>query len=225
MEEVPAVVGLAITHLILYGAGAPAAYIYRRRIDGMLLHALTFLWVPAALLVFSYLGIASGGRSSLLLSVGLLLVRIGMVNNFLNLARTRDGARKIARRKALAGARRFFERELSGRSPRLSDAWFPYVLAFGLGPSADRWARSFGAAGAGGSVTAAHSASGSSSSSSGSSGGWTGGGGNFGGAGASASWAAAAGGLAGGVSAPSSGGGGGGGGGGGSSGGGGGGGW
>ncbi len=224
LEEPGAVIGLAISHLILYVAGVIAASLYQKRIENLALATLTFLWVPLVFLLFSYRGAAGGGRSSLFLLLGVLLVRIGITNNLFNVARTRDGARKIARRKALTAARRHFERELAGRSPRLSDAWYPYILAFGLGPAADRWGKAFGAAGAAAAIASSGSTSGSGSSSP-SSGGWTGGGGSFGGGGSSASWAAAAGAMAAGVSAPSSSGGGGGGGGGGSSGGGGGGGW
>ncbi|HYR45610.1 MAG TPA: hypothetical protein VER78_01300, partial [Thermoanaerobaculia bacterium] len=156
---------------------------------------------------------------------GLLLLRLGIINNVVNVAKSREGPHKIARRKILAAARRFFQRELASRQPKLSDDWFPYLVALELGNRVDRWFRAYG-----GTRTAVASsgpaAFGSSSSSSVSSGSWTGGGGSFGGAGSSGSWAIAAGALAAGVAAPgSSGGGGGGGGGGGSSGGGGGGGW
>jgi len=141
---------------------------------------------------------------------------------------TKNGAQKIARRKALASAREYFKRELHKPAPALDDSWFPYVVALGLTTEADRWFRAHGAESAALASTIGRSSSSSTSSSSSSGGGWTGGGGAFGGAGASGTWAVAAGALASGVSAPSSsssGGGGGGGGGGGSSGGGGGGGW
>ncbi len=226
VEEPGTLIGLAITHLFLYVAGLIPATMFQKRIDGLAARTLTFLWVPLVLLAFSLRGVFVAGRSSEMLLFAVLLLRLGMINNILNVAKTRDGARKIARRKALAAARRFFQRELAGRSPRLSDSWYPYILAFGLGPAADRWAHAFGAAAQGAMATSSsHSSSSSSSGSSAPSGGWSGGGGSFGGGGSSASWAAAAGAMAAGVSAPSSSGGGGGGGGGGSSGGGGGGGW
>lgn len=224
LDAWPVIIGLAITHAVLYAIGAIAAAAYRKRIDHFGPYSLTFLWVPIVLLGFSLLGIKSGGHSSLMLSIGLLLVRLAIVNNLFNLAKTRDGEKKLARRKTLAAARRYFQNELRESSPKLSDAWFPYVLAFGLGPAADRWFRAFGAAGQSAAARSSSFSSGASASSE-SSGGWSGGGGTFGGAGTSGSWAMAAGALAAGVSAPSSGGGGGGGGGGGSSGGGGGGGW
>jgi uncharacterized membrane protein YgcG len=189
--------------------------------------------VPALLFVFAWLGVRDATRTSLVVVVGTMLLRMAIVVSLFNLAKTRSGPGRIARRKELASALSYFQRELKSPAPRLSDDWFPYVLAFGLSSDADRWFRAHGAAAAATtSMSSARGGSGSrtSSSSSGSSssgGGWTGGGGSFGGAGASSSWAVAAGALAAGVSAPSSSssGGGGGGGGGGSSGGGGGGGW
>jgi hypothetical protein len=120
--------------------------------------------------------------------------------------RSRQRAEGVAFRRRLSAARAFFERELESDQPALRDEWFPWLLAFGLGPKMDSWsvrhagARSYSA----GSTTSASSWS-SGETSSGSSGGWTGfAGGRSGGAGASASWAAAAGTMAAGVSPPSS---------------------
>jgi uncharacterized membrane protein YgcG len=153
----------------------------------------------------------------------LLLWTLAFHKLVLDLLRIRDTPEKIAYRKRIAGARRYFIEQLALPQPALRDEWFPYVLAFGLGTSVDRWFRSFGGQTRSGGFTGSSMSSSSSSSSSSS--GWTGGGGAFGGAGASGSWAVAAGAMAAGVSAPSSSGSGGGGGGGSSSGGGGGGGW
>ncbi len=215
------VIGLLILHGIIAVAALIPARFFQARLDRLDLFSLTFLWAPLLLLSFSFQGIWRGGESSLLLLAGVLLIRVGITNNLFNVAKTRDGPKKIARRKSLTAAREFFKRQLATTSPRLRDEWYPYIVAFGLGKQADRWFHAYGAAAA--SSELGRVSSGSSSSSFGSAGSWTGGGGSFGGAGASASWAAAAGALAAGVSAPSSGGGGGGGGG--SSGGGGGGGW
>jgi uncharacterized membrane protein YgcG len=215
------VIGLLVLHGVIAVAALVPARFFQARLDRLDLHSLTFLWAPLLLLYFSYQGIWRGGESSLLLLVGVLLIRVGITNNLLNVAKTRDGSKKIARRKSLAAAREFFKAQLANRSPRLRDGWYPYIIAFGLGKQADRWFHAYGGEAAASSGLGR--ASSGSSSSLGSSGSWTGGGGSFGGAGASASWAVAAGALASGVSAPSSSGGGGGGGG--SSGGGGGGGW
>src|SRR6266496_3016592 len=138
-------------------------------------------------------------ETSLLLLVGLLLIRVGITNNLFNVARTRDGPKKIARRKVLTAAREFFKGELATRSPRLHHGWYPYIISFGLGKPADRWFHAYGGEAIASSALGRVS-SGSSSSPLGSTGSWTGGGGSFGGAGASASWAVAAGALASGVS-------------------------
>ena len=227
-EDFGTVVGIVIFHGLVYAIGAVCAWVYSRRATKLGALAVLYLWVPALFVFFTYQGLRDAQRTGLWMLAALLALRIGIVWSLLQIAMTKNGARKIARRKALASAREYFKRELRRPVPALDDAWFPYVVALGLTSQADRW---FHAHGAASSAVAASSFGGASSSSSSSSssggGGWTGGGGTFGGAGASASWAVAAGALASGVSAPSSssGGGGGGGGGGGSSGGGGGGGW
>jgi uncharacterized membrane protein YgcG len=223
-EDPGSIVGLLIFHGVVYAVALLMAYVFRKRVDRLDLHSVTLLWAPILFLYFSWKGIASGGQTGLPLLVGLLLLRLGITNNIFNLAKTRDGPRKIARRKLLTAAREFFKSELASRQPNLDDRWYPYVIAFGLGSRADRWFRAYGAPAAAASAGRV-SAGSSSSPASSSSGSWTGGGGAFGGGGASASWAAAAGAIASGVATPGSGGSGGDGGGGGSSGGGGGGGW
>ncbi|HEX4440977.1 MAG TPA: DUF2207 domain-containing protein [Thermoanaerobaculia bacterium] len=226
-ENLGTVVGIVIFHGLVYALGAVSAWIYSRRITTLGPFSALILWVPALFVFFTFQGLRDAQRTGLWMLAALLALRIGIVWSLLQIAMTKNGPKKIARRKALASARGFFARELSSPAPRLEDAWFPYVVALGLTSQADRWFRAHGAASTAAVASTFGSGSSSSSSSSSSSGGgWTGGGGAFGGAGASGSWAVAAGALASGVSAPSSSsGGGGGGGGGGSSGGGGGGGW
>jgi uncharacterized membrane protein YgcG len=222
------VVSLVITFGVLYAAGMALAFVFRRRIVHHAATWLLILWLPLLLLYFAWAGVREGTRELILFVAGSLFIKLAMIRSVFDFGQTRDGPKRVARRKALASAREFFRRELGRPAPRLEDAWFPYVVAFGLTHEADQWSRLHGGAAAAGGAASAWtgSSSSSSSSSSGESGGWTGGGGAFGGAGASGSWAVAAGALASGVAAPSSGGsGGGGGGGGGSSGGGGGGGW
>jgi uncharacterized membrane protein YgcG len=222
-ESVSGVIGVGVTFAAVYGLGLIGAFAFQKRVDRLDAFSPIFLWVPVLLLYFAWSGFRGGLQAGLALSVGTLLLRLGIIHSIFNIAKTRNGPRRIARRKALAATRAFFARELERATPRLKDEWFPYVVAFGLTGEADRWFRAHGASGE--AAASGSSGGGTSSTSSTGSGSWTGGGGAFGGAGASAGWAVAAGGLASGVSAPSSGGGGGGGGGGGSSGGGGGGGW
>lgn len=189
---------------------------------------------PAILMAIPMLGFAAGALAARNAMTGMLLPfaiaawLLALLHLVLNVLRIRDPREVIAFRKRVAGARRFFMRELQQPQPALRDDWFPYILAFGLGPHVDQWFRAFGAASSSSSMSSwsSTSSSSSSSSSASSASSWTGGGGAFGGAGATASWAVAAGAMAAGVAAPgSSGSGGGGGGGGSSSGGGGGGGW
>lgn len=229
-EEIGLVLGVLIIHAVLYGIGLSQAYLVRKKMEDVPLQTLRFLFVPALFLFLAFRGSAEPApRAEIALFAGLLLLRVGITNSLFNTAKTRNGPMRIARRKALASARAYFDSELQKASPRLSDGWTPYLVALGLQKDMDRWFRAYGGeseASSGASVARSSSSSARSSSASPLSSGWTGGGGRSGGAGASASWAAAAGALAAGVAAPSSGsGGGGGGGGGGSSGGGGGGGW
>lgn len=227
-EEPGELFGRAFFYLLIYGIGAACAWAFQKRIVSVDEHSPAFLWVPAFLFVYAWLGVSDPRPAPLWPVLGSLLLRLAVVNGVFNLAKTRNGVHRIARRKTLASARAYFIHELAQRAPSLQDSWFPYVVAFGLTSEADHWFKAYGgataaAAGIGAGSSRGGSSSGSSSSPSG---GWSGGGGAFGGAGSSGSWAVAAGAIASGVASPSSsGGGGGGGGGGGSSGGGGGGGW
>ncbi len=212
----------------LYGLGLIAALVYRKRVEGLLSGALPFL-VPAASLAaiaFSLLYF-NPERNGFLALFGFSLFLLALLTSLFNMAKFRQGSHAIELRKKLASARRYFARELSQPDPRLEDRWFPYLIAFELGPDVDRWFRAYGAVGRASGTSTDFPSTSSGGSGSSSSRPWTGGGGAFGGAGATGSWAAAVGGVAAGVAAPSesSGGSGGGGGGGGSSGGGSGGGW
>jgi len=135
--------------------------------------------------------------------IGLVLWIVGVGRSITNIAASRQSPERIAMRKRLLAARRFFQRELGSERPALKDAWFPYIIGFGLGPEADKWFKAFGAPGSDAGVIA----TGRSSGGSGASGsGWSGfgGGGGFAGAGSSASFAAAVGGMAASVASPSS---------------------
>lgn len=178
--------------------------------------ALLSVW---PVIMSAYVGVATG--------VALVVMVFGIAFLVLRAARTNESAERLDLRRTLAAGRAFFVRELAKEKPSLADAWYPYLLAFGLGKHIDKWFRAFG--GAHDSV-ASTAASGMAIASAPSGGGWSGGGpqfgggGGFGGGGAGRTWATAVTTISSGVSAPSSSGSGGGGGGG-SSGGGGGGGW
>lgn len=157
--------------------------------------------------------------------LGHLVALVGLGLLATSLAQPAGTPERLAFRRRLVSARQFFEGQLHRPDPRLDDAWFPYLIAFGLGPQIDGWFRAFGSRGV--SATSPAVLAATAAGRSGSGGGWSGGGpqfggGSWGGGGAGGTWAVAAGGMAAGVSAPGSSGGGGGSG---SSGGGGGGGW
>ncbi|MEM7585602.1 MAG: DUF2207 domain-containing protein [Acidobacteriota bacterium] len=115
---------------------------------------------------------------------------------WLHLARTRESRQGVRRHHQMAAVRRLFAIELERPEPDLDDAWFPYVLAFGLDKEAAEWFERHGGESDADYGTPTISASSDASPR------WTGGGGAFGGAGASASWGAAAAGLAAGVASP-----------------------
>lgn len=152
-------------------------------------------------------------HAGVLLLLGIAVLFLGFLAVALRIAMSGESPESLALRRKLVAAREFFRQQLARPDPSLRDEWYPYLLAFGLGPSVDKWFRSYGSNLAGGNVVPRSFGGGSSSTTSSSSGSsWSGGGGAFGGAGASGAWAAAAGTLAAGVSSASSGGGGGGGG-------------
>lgn len=217
-------IGFFSVGLLSMFAGIAAAH-FSKAVDNVpvaMIAPFVLMCAASAPLVITSLIAPSAGLHAPVL-FALMLWTLAFHKLVLDLLKIRDTPEKIAYRKRIAGARRYFIEQLALPSPNLRDEWFPYLLAFGLGTSVDRWFRAFG--GATRSAGFASSSSSGPSSVSSSSGGWTGGGGAFGGAGASGTWAVAAGTIAAGVAAPSSSGSGGGGGGGSSSGGGGGGGW
>ena len=137
--------------LALYLPGLFGAIDYRRRLSN--LGALSVEFVPAILLILVVPAILlvrmTGFRFHALMLGGLVLVSLAAVRSILNLAKSRDAGDRLENRRRLTAARDYFARELRRPKPALDDAWFPYVLAFGLGPDADRWFRSFGGEGAG----------------------------------------------------------------------------
>jgi hypothetical protein len=227
-QDVLAAVAGFFSVLLLSVFGCIAATHYSKAIDdipvAMLVPGILMCAASAPLVIASAIAPKVGLHAPVLFA--LLLWTLAFHKLVLDVLKIRDTPEKIAYRKRVAGARRYFIEQLKRPDPDLRDEWFPYMLAFGLGSTVDRWFRAFGGTTSRSSSSFGSSSGSSSYSSSSSSTGWTGGGGAFGGAGASGTWAVAAGAMAAGVSAPSSSGSGGGGGGGGSSsGGGGGGGW
>jgi hypothetical protein len=223
-ESFPTVLLLAPL-AVVYVIGIILAFGYHGSTHDLRARAVRALIAPL-LIVIGLSWVQLGGIVPLtsLQLLGLTVLVLGALNSLFNAMHGRDTPEGLELRRKLGSARKYFERELASERPRLRDEWFPYLLAFGLGPRIERWFKSFGSNAQTGVAftTTPNSSSGTSSGTSG----WTGGGGTFGGAGASASWTSAVAGVAAGVAKPSSSGGSSGGGGGGSSsGGGGGGGW
>ncbi len=205
---------IAADVIAVFGFGA--ALVARRRVDRSPWPPIVFAWfviVIAAIDCFFavQLAVADLVTFMIALAAGCAAAAILLVS------RSREAIPKIAFRRRLAAARNYFTAQLRSRNPNLRDAWYPYLVALGLGPNVDQWFKHY--SGASTAVSGLGSRTSSFGSTSSSSSTWTGGGGAFGGAGASGSWAAMSA-VASGVAAPSSGGGGGGGGGGGSGGGG-----
>jgi uncharacterized membrane protein YgcG len=223
-DAVLAVIGLGASLLAFILAG-PQAYVWQKRVERLELHSLRFI-VPVLALAAALLWLLISGqfRAGVLVLAGLTVLCLAIANSVANIAKSRQGAEHIGRRRKLARARAYFRDQLMQPKPALRDEWFPYLIAFGLGSHMDKWFRAFGGQAASTRVSSVGSSS-FGSSSPGSSWSGMGGGGGFAGGGSSGTWASAAGLMAAGVSAPSSSSSGGGGGGGGSSGGGGGGGW
>jgi hypothetical protein len=155
----------------------------------------TFLWYYAALDVVEVSTVFVSAIVTLALAVTAAAVDAMM---------SRQRRAGIAFRKTLAAGRQFFIAELRKAQPALRDEWFPWLMAFGLGPHVDQWSTTRGSADHRVRSSRGSTSSSSSSTSSGGSA-WTGfAGGRSGGAGGGASWAAAAGGIAAGVAPPSS---------------------
>ncbi len=188
-----------IMMLFLLLAGFVVALIlalnYRRAVDLLPWRIVLFLApLLLSLTLFSFV-LAAPARGCVLLLLSLFFFCLAMVNNVLNMARTRESVEGVRLRRQLAAARRYFRNELKNEHPDLEDSWFPYLVAFGLAPQVDAWFRRHG-----GHVTSGVRTTGSSSSS-----GFSGGGGQFGGGGASGSWSVAAGYVASGMAGGSSG--------------------
>jgi hypothetical protein len=114
------------------GVAAGCAYAYQGAWIATSWMSPLFLWAPLLLLYLAWLGYRDPSPAVPWRVAGVFLMRLAIVITVFLLIQTRSGPKRIARRKALVAARRYFRRELGRTEPRLSDAWFPYVVAFGL---------------------------------------------------------------------------------------------
>ncbi len=202
-ELEPLVLHIVLSGL-LYAAALTQAYATSRRVTGVMLHALRWL-VPMAIGLSVLAPRMLDGEPRLTTAgwaaIATLALALGL--SVMDRAATRLSPQRIALRQRLDTARAWFRAELKRPTPALQDAWFPWLIAFGLGRAVDRWFTAFG--GVGSAVSSSRSI-GSATSSSSSSGSWTGfgGGGGFSGGGSAGSFAAAVGGIAASVPSPSS---------------------
>ena len=169
-------------------------------------------WMPALSVAFAvsaflwyYVGGVYAEMSDrfVIALAGLAFTAVLTTFNVMTSRRNRDA---LAFRKSLAAGREYFTAQLARDNPALRDEWYPWLLAFGLGPQVDNWSARHESR-----RRSSHASSGSFSSgsiSTSSSSGpatWSGfAGGRAGGGGGGASWTAAVGGMAAGVSPPSS---------------------
>ncbi|HVF17781.1 MAG TPA: hypothetical protein VNA21_12750 [Steroidobacteraceae bacterium] len=198
-----------VTSLVLlacYVFSIVFAYQYRTNVYELRARlARTMVAVAAMCAVLAFVLI--GGRIAVV-TFGLFaiaLLTLAFTNSVFNMMRTREMPESLELRRKLVSARLYFEHELKSPTPKLKDQWFPYLLAFGLGPKIDRWFKSVASQSSRTMSRAGMTSNyGGSSSTSSSNSSWTGGGGTFGGAGASGAWSAAVGSIASGVAKPSS---------------------
>ena len=185
------------------------AHFWRTRVIRPGRHAFRFL-MPLAALAGALSWLITSGAFAIgpLALLGLVLVVLAFTTSTLGQARTRYTPERMLFRKRLASAREHFRAELGRAEPHLQDAWYPYLLAFGLGRHVDRWFKAFGGDDVASRHTGAAVGSAVGSSSSGGSNGWSGfsGGGGFAGGGATVAFGAAVGAMSAAVAAPSSGG-------------------
>ena len=182
------------------------AYMYRTHVyelRGRMLR--TLIGLGAMYGVIAFLLLANVVPLIPLAMIGATLWSLGLMNSVFNMMRIREREESLQLRRNLASARAYFELELKSPAPKLKDEWFPYLLAFGLGPKIDKWFKSIAPASTR-SMSRASTLPGGVSSSRPSSSPttWTGGGGTFGGGGASGAWSSAVGSIAAGVAKPSS---------------------
>src|SRR5205814_8948529 len=121
-EDLGSVIGFSIGQFLWYGIALICAYLYQKRIERPAVHALAFLWFPALVLYAAFQCLRTGTRAAVLLVLAAFPLRLGMLTHVFNLAKIRQGPKRIARRKALASARAYFVRELARSDPRPPDA-------------------------------------------------------------------------------------------------------
>src|SRR4029079_14483367 len=180
LSTAPLLVGSIVFVVVLLVIGLSLRYEVvnpRRRLDALLVVYTIFV---CALMAGAWLGSGYIGLPGLA-----MITAIGAfaLNVALNRALTRVAPGQLALRKRLSAAREYFAAELARPNPQLQDAWYPYLIAFGLDSEMDHWFRRHGPASATVTSTSDTVGHGSSSHGGGSAPAWAGGGGGFGGGG------------------------------------------
>ena len=178
-DEVPVVLLGGFVGLFAVIIGSAIGDACRRRSDWLVGRFIIMHVIPL-LLTAAFLLVVLSGISALLVCALAILCGSGIYAS-LHFAKTRDSRKGVTLSRNLTAARNYLARELQKENPSLRNEWFPYLLAFGLGPFVDTWSRRYG-----GSRPTSVSPSDSAAAS------FTGGGGRFGGGGASGAWVAAA---------------------------------
>ena len=212
-----AAVALPVVSLFLGLILQIPGWLFRSRIDWeldtalLLLLPALFVCLCTASFLWFYLG---SGQIELpwTMPCALAAFALCIANASINGLKSRQSREAIAFRKRLAAGRSFFLSELEKPKPNLSDSWYPWLLAYGLGKQVDVWSNhhaptmtssstwSYDTSHSSSSPPSTNTATNTGSTNTG----WSGGGGLSGGAGASGAWAAAAAGMAAGVAAPGS---------------------
>jgi hypothetical protein len=123
-----------------------AATVWRGRISALWVSGVPMIVLPLATAgaFASYVVLNDSVRVSAMLLAGLVLWQLTLAYLIASSAASTQSPDLIAQRKRLAAARNYFAAELRKPEPALQDAWYPYMLAFGLGSRVDRWFTAFG---------------------------------------------------------------------------------
>lgn len=186
---------------VLLGLGAASSWRRERRVRSavrLLLPGVMMMLLAEACQRVMVPTDEPSGRFTLYTSLALGCFLAAIYRAILDKARDGLSLEGVRIREQMADAREWMRLQLQQERPSIPDGWTPWMIAFGLQDSVERWFKSYGAARPQRSATSDESLASPTWSTSGSSDDrsstpvFTGGGGRFGGAGATGSWAAAA---------------------------------
>src|SRR5262245_15147608 len=137
-------VAVAMISLFLVAILQIPGWLFRSRIDWGL-KAAAFLLIPASIVILGtsvFLWWLPGAAEVDLpwaLIAALTLLALAISNASIIGMKSRQSSAALGFRKRLARGRNFFLKELEKPEPDLRDAWYPWMLAFGLGKQVDMW--------------------------------------------------------------------------------------